>query len=589
MTQGMIAQQIRSDVKALSEYWRRNTSTLEAIELANLLKALRKVAGHLGPNAGIVEYAGMSQAGGSSILIDPGTVMGAYPVLPEKVDHLVGVVVHEALSRIEWTERVWKLMEPYFATISGTALVRFQKIVKTGEDIYLDSILTGSVLGMYLATARRPAFAETRRGRVSSSDGLSFEALIRLWWAASLEDHAIPLADHRYQEPLRLLMALTSRLLAIRQKHASVTSRCEARSLVYKQSWGQLVGVLSGLPLMDKRLSWVPSHLVKTSGRQSQGVTVPGIKPAMPMRLSREIETHLAASSSDITPLIRSVVGYDNPEVVTTSRWDYHIPAHPMVDRALVARLRAIFASYSEREKAVSRGLTSGRIDSRRLYRAPVTGRCFKELDSRPSMDWNVTLLIDASGSMRGPKWRMVENTVNTIHEALKGYRNSLAAHAYFEIEGICMVSSLIRDNHVFSVPPCGQTASGQAIIAAALFMQVNRRRKLLIHVTDGESNYGCSVAHGIGFCRQNNIHLITLGCGCRDKKAMQEQYGNTIEFIGGFRQLPQAIERLLRWTFLYGSKMPLLSDRIGEGSLNRSPAEGRSSSQGSEGKEGLE
>jgi hypothetical protein len=467
--------------------------------------------------------------------------------------------------------------------------VRFQKIVKTGEDIYLDSILTGSVLGMYLATARRQAFAETRRGRVSSSDGLSFEALIRLWWAASLEDHTIPFADHRYHEPLRLLMALTSRLLAIRQKHASVTSRCETRSLIYKQSWSQLVGVLSGLPLLDKRLTWVPSHLVRAPDRQSQGVSVPGIKPAMPMGLSREIETHLAASSSDITPLIRSIVGYDDPEVVATSRWDYHIPAHPMVDRALVGRLRAIFASYSEREKAVSRGLPCGRIDSRRLYRAPVTGRCFKELDSRPSMDWNVTLLIDASGSMRGPKWRMVENTVSTIHEALKGYRNSLAAYAYFEIDGICMVSSLIRDNHVFSVPPCGQTASGQAIIAAALFMQANRRRKLLIHVTDGESNYGCSVSHGIGFCRQNNIHLITLGCGCRDKKALQEQYGNIVEFIGGFRQLPQAIERLLRWTFLYGSKMPPLKSKMRDDACDESPGEARSSSPEDEGKERLE
>jgi hypothetical protein len=159
---------------------------------------------------------------------------------------------------------------------------------------------------------------------------------------------------------------------------------------------------------------------------------------------------------------------------------------------------------------------------------------------------------------MRGTKWRMVENTVSTLHRALKGYRNSLSAYAYFEIDGICMVSSLLKDDKVFSVPPCGQTASGQAIIASALFMPKNKRRRLLIHITDGESNIGLNVPAAIEYCRTQNIHLVTLGCGCRDLNAMQAQYGNTIEFIGGFRMLPQAIERLLRWTFLYGSRAPM-------------------------------
>jgi hypothetical protein len=227
------------------------------------------------------------------------------------------------------------------------------------------------------------------------------------------------------------------------------------------------------------------------------------------------------------------------------------------VDRTLSGRISSIFQSYSAREKLMNRGLTSGKLDSRRLHRAPITGRCFKYLESRPSMDWNVTLLADASGSMSGTKWRMVENTVSTLHRALKGYRNSLSAYAYFEIDGICMVSSLIKDDKMFSVPPCGQTASGQAIIAAALFMPENKRRRLLIHITDGESNIGLNVPAAIEYCRTKNIHLVTLGCGCMDQNAMQAQYGNTIEFIGGFRMLPQSIERLLRWTFLYGSKVP--------------------------------
>lgn len=567
-------QQALTQGKALSGYWRRNTSTLESVELANLLKALRKVAGHLGPNAGTVEYAGMSSSGGSSILVDPGSVMGAYPIPPEKVDVLVGEVVHEALLGIEWSDRVWSLLEPEFTAMGPTDLVRFQKVVKTGEDIYLDSVLKDSVLGMYLAAARRPVMGETARGRSPFKAGPSLEALMRLWWTVSLDEQVVPIPDVRYQEPLHLLMMLTSRLFSIARDHTGVSARCEMRARMYRQGWEQLLCLLSGLPLLDKRLYRVPSHLRQTIPGETECLQETRKMPSLPECLIREIETHLAASSSDITPLIYSVVGYDNKEVVPTSRWDYHIPAHPVVDRSLVARLRTIFTSYSEQEKAVSRGLLSGRIDSRRLYRAPITGRCFKFPDSRPSMDWCVTLLMDASGSMRGPKWRMVENTVTTIHEALNGYRSSLAAYAYFEIDGICMVSSLIRGGRVFSVPPCGRTASGQAIIAAAMFMPKNRKRKLLIHVTDGESNLGCSVENGIQFCRRNNIHLVTLGCSCRDRKAMAEQYGNTIEFIGGFRQLPEAIEHLLGRTFLYGSVVKPLSDSRGCGAPDEGAVE---------------
>ena len=85
--------------------------------------------------------------------------------------------------------------------------------------------------------------------------------------------------------------------------------------------------------------------------------------------------------------------------------------------------------------------------------------------------------------------------------------------------------------------------------------MPKERRRKILIHVTDGESNFGCDVQHGIDYCQKNKIHLVTLGCGYKDRKAMERQYGKTIQFLDHFGQLPRAMERLFKWTFLYGTK----------------------------------
>jgi hypothetical protein len=121
------------------------------------------------------------------------------------------------------------------------------------------------------------------------------------------------------------------------------------------------------------------------------------------------------------------------------------------------------------------------------------------------------------------------------------------------------MISKLLKGNNLLSIPPSGQTASGQAIIAAANMMPGKIKRNILIHITDGESNFGCDVSYGIEFCRQKKIHLITLGCGYKNKKAMEDQYNKAIQFVDYFEQLPQAMEKLFKWTFLYGDRQPFL------------------------------
>jgi len=267
------------------------------------------------------------------------------------------------------------------------------------------------------------------------------------------------------------------------------------------------------------------------------------------------MELQLTSGSVDLTPLIYSVTGYDNPDVVRMSRWDFCQPSHPVVDHRLVARLRSIFLNYSPRRKIVSRGLTAGKIDTRRLYRAPLTGKCFQQRYTIAEERWQITLLVDASGSMRGNKMRIVENTVANLNKAVGNGHNRLAAYAYFEINRICMFSRLLDKGRLFSTPPAGKTASGQAIIAAAWLMDRGRgrQRNLLIHITDGASNFGCDVQYGIDYCDQENIRLVTLGYGCQDRQAMVEQYGHTIQFLKSYEQLPQALERLFKRLFLYG------------------------------------
>ncbi len=541
----------------ISECWRRNTSIFEAVELANLLHGMRKVAGHMGQNVGRIEYAGMSREAEAAIIIEPGLVMGRYPVPPAKVDRLVGVVVHEALHGIEWSDRVWKLLEPAFRTIGGLSLVRFQKIIHVGEDIYVDSLAEKSTFGLYTLTARGQAFAAAD-AKLRSGE-LSVDALVHLWWTGAWDRQSSRDLAEGYFEPLQVLERLTEELRIVAEMKRGVTERCQRRAELYLESWQVIQGLISSWTVINKTLHWhwsffEPGRKEPEGDRRKSDTTRKNLPPSV----LHQVEIQLAMHSADITPIIQSIVGYQHEDVAPTSRWDSNISASPVIDHRLVARLKAVFRNYSACKTVVSRGMVGGKVDSRRLYRAPISGRCFLQVDKLADPDWNVVLLMDASGSMRGNKWRMAESAVANLHKALTGFQIHLQAYAYYEVDGVCMISQLIKDRQLLSVRPSGQTASGQAIIAAAYFVPRRRRRNLLIHVTDGESNYGCDVQYGIEYCRKRRIHLVTLGCGYKDREAMLRQYGKSLQFLDHFGQLPRTIERLLKWTFLYGEKRRL-------------------------------
>src|SRR3990172_9291522 len=77
------------EFEGISAFWRKNVSFVESTELANVLRALRKIAGHIGQNVARIEWAGMSHAGQGAIVLDPDIVLGRYPIPFKKLDYLV--------------------------------------------------------------------------------------------------------------------------------------------------------------------------------------------------------------------------------------------------------------------------------------------------------------------------------------------------------------------------------------------------------------------------------------------------------------------------------------------------------------------
>ncbi len=536
---------------ALSDFWRKNTSPCEADELAKVLRALRKVAGSIGDNAGRIEWAGMSehdQVG--TIVLDPALATGDYPVPGYRFDYLVGVVAREALHTTEWTGRVWRNLDAASLGHDGMEKVVFQKFVHHAEQVFVDLAAACSILGLYCQWAKTVSLG--RDLPVPGGSGPSVDELFQLWWAGhevrSGNDSATLLEP--YRRPMELLGDLVGELEQVAAADQGPVSRCKKRSELYRACWGELGEAVRPLRVVDRTLVWTASGDSEVlRGRQAKRKS-----SSLSPHLAQDVEERLSVYSTDLTPVIRSVVG-DADVVQPTSRWDFNVRANPVIDQHLVARLKVIFQTYADRKIRVSRGLTSGRIDSRRLYRAPINGKCFLEKHSVPSLNWNICLLVDASGSLRGPRWRMVEDTVGTLHKAFGDFQNKLHAYAYFEVDGVCMISKLIKEGTLLSVPPNGRTASGQALIAAAHLMGGGGTRNFMIHVTDGESNFGCDVSWGLKFCEQQGIGLVTLGCAYKDREGLREQYGRSIQFLDHYGQLPSALERLLKWTFVYGEK----------------------------------
>jgi hypothetical protein len=351
--------------KALSDYWRRSRSSCEAIELANVMQSLRRVAGHLGPYAGTVEYAGMCRSDQESILVDPASIMGRYPVPAEKVDIIVGTVVHEALHRKEWSGRVWKLLEQDFSSLDPKALIMFQKIVHTGEDIYVDSVLEDTILCEYLAGAREKALAEAASGLAGKDP--SIDCLAVLWWASAWGMDNPSLSSRPYEACLNILSLLGEMLRNVRGQ-AGVTTRCVLRAGLYRDAWHDLSSVAGDLAVHDRRLFWCGSPAAASGRAEDTVCPRRDAAQAFTPDLAHEIEHRLAACSTDITPLIEAVVGPGCDEVVPTSRWDFPVPVRPVIDHGLVARLCGLL-SYRCTRRVEPRA--PGELVGRRLHRPP--------------------------------------------------------------------------------------------------------------------------------------------------------------------------------------------------------------------------
>jgi len=546
--------------EGISEFWRRNKSPVEARELANLLLAIRKIAGFLGPNVGSIIWAGMKSFNESSeISLNPSLVVGSYPIPGVKTDYAIGVVVREAYKQIEWSERAINLVGRKLTKMSADKTYRLKKFVEMAEQIYLDLVANRSVLGLYAEKYRQVKIKEARGNFIQPP---TVDELLHIWWlmAADLsgclyqqefKDTMYVFGNYGYnlekyyQEPLRLLNSIVGELKEECPKIQSIVDRCEYRVGLYLRIWEEYLNATNFWITDLGDTTYMPKAL-DVGDILDDGELGEALKPILAV-VANEIEA-LMQSNRNLTEEVRLIAKNDD-ELVPIEIGEVVIPLQEPVNRDLVQKLRIALQTHCKKRNIYSRGMKSGRIDARRLYRAMTTGEVFCYKKSKYEMENDLILLVDASGSMGGLKWKTIQQIFSAFFQVVKGFSKNTRVFAYNETRNTCYLTDLtLKKDEIYTVMPQGRTASGEAIIATALLLKRRMKVPFIIHLTDGASNWGSEVKYATDFCKKKKIKLMTVGFGCAkdNKTALKKEYGEQVEFVDTLQELPRKLVKLL-------------------------------------------
>ncbi|WP_026842272.1 vWA domain-containing protein [Citrifermentans bremense] len=541
-----------------SEYWRRDKSPVEILELAKLLRGIRKMVSLVGRNSGSVVWEGMPITQPDSIELDPSPIMGRYPIPAVQADIAIGLAIRRAYLKTEWSGHVLKLAQTKLQ-LPPMYAYKFHLYLDIAEKVYADLVANRNILGRYAAKAREWETAKAAKQFISPP---SFSELLHIWWRiaadAEHESYKQPYEDRSvvemagrtsasqpYAKPIALLNSIVEDLIIRCAALPSVTERCEYRLNRYASIFNQLLEMVKFWPADRKDPFLLSADLTEDMAREDQDLDA--VKAAL-LSYADEIERTMETKRVDFTEQVRLLVA-NFGDVVRVEGNDIVMPAKKNIDNALLYKLKTMLQLAAQRNTSFSRGLDSGRIDRTRLYRAPTTGSIFNLKKAKFELHNDIVLLVDCTGSMAEPtKWSKAELIYQTLFTAIHDYNANARIFAYNERSETCRITEIYKQGQFFSVMPHGRTASGEAIIATAISLKPGARKPFIIHVTDGASNWGCGVRDAIAYCRKKKINLLTLGLECdpMSKTALSEEYGELIQFVQTIEQLPKLLKKLL-------------------------------------------
>lgn len=560
-----------------SEYWRVNKSVIDYVELANAIRALRKIVSVMDVDAEVV-WAGMPCRSDNRIELPASLAGGDYPIPSDTMDILAGLDIHEALHYREESEHAWGYLSHSFLSMKEKTLLG--NLFEAGEDIHVDGVaIRRGVPGHYVKKSRawwQKNFQEDFTEGMATPERLfgiwsylmldvvypdmnaqEMEQLVNLSCdcleAPDCESLVESICCGRRMPMLQVLGTMLSMpedyMAALEMLLAKTPDIIDAdaigRALIYRELWEKLENHFAD---WDAKIKEAEAAGQLTELPPPPGVAVDETK--ISTELADKIQQAVASEAEEVTEAIKAAL----KSVGAAEEAQHLYPA--VLENALepldkdpnldvVRSLTEIFRLWLEETLRVNRGLDAGTLDHRRVHKAPTTGRIFKQKEyHRQNILWNIIVLIDASGSV-GWFWGQMQGIYAALAASLRGDNIHLEILAYREAAETCQIKNLFHNNKLFTVEPEGDTPSGEAIIAAALRMP-QHGEKLVIHITDGLKNVGLAVEHALDYCAKQGVDLVTLGVGQAARPFAA--YGDSFEMLGtAADRLPHAVGTLLK------------------------------------------
>jgi hypothetical protein len=555
--------------KEYSRYWRKNYSRHEATELAAALAAMRKVAGHIGINVKPIYWEGMSASPNNSIVLNPADVRGTYPIPFQKIDLMVGQVVREAFGCIEWSDWIKDQVQQKATLPSEELKAYLVHLISVAEDLYIAEWVGPTVWNLYLSKYWRSLVKMDRDPSLPPT-----AASLASVWREIMFFQTSPNNLHYYYDDLIKILLESFESIKELKNFSTLAERRERRVELYLKMWTRVCSAIGewekfappppdAIKLRDEAgpKSKKPEESEETKENPDQKESKKEKPAALDEELAAQVSFKLEEGESDLTQHVSVAIEDPRAKAMNTIFTRAVAKCDLSANQLQVDRLKRIFQTQKSmvkraRIKGVIRGVDMGKIDARRLYRVPLDGKIFRRRDILGSdYSWNISIVADASASMAGKgtalrPWAVAEKTFVALTEAARGFSHHLEVFGYQEQSQQCNLIQLYRGGELYTITPAGKTPTGQAIIAAAMLMKKNDKKKLIIHITDGAANCGVNVINALEYCQKNGIDLITIGCGCnvQTQQFLLERYPRgTVYLMDDIRHLAEGLEILFR------------------------------------------
>ena len=535
-----------------SEFWRRDKSPVQTLELTNLLVSLRKIVSHVGRNAGTVSWKDTIE---SELIVDPKSVMGKYPVPASKTDVLIGETIRQAYRSIEMSEYAQKRARSAL-NLSFRYIYKFDLFFNTCENVYADCLANNRVFGIYVEKSREKHIL-TALDATSHPPALS--ELFSIWWEIAADrtgkKYLEPYKDLSvrktmgrasletfYKNPVQILNEMVPALIHDCPKISGVTERCEFRAQLYVSTWEKLFPIIKFWP--------VDNSDVFLQTRKEESHQLKGMQKSLslPDLIFSEKLGKVIKKEPEL-PKAEKKKPFNDASVVAVETNHIVLPAKNYVNKKLLQDLSSVFKSVAVRKNTYNRGLTCGSLDRRRLFRALTTGTIFNIKKNEFNFLNDITLIVDATGSMAAAnKWEHTQEIFQTLFLAISRYNKNAGLFAYNEVRNRCMLTELYAKGNFYTIQPHGKTASGEVIKTMIKKSKDKRKKPVFIHITDGSSNWGCPVTEAIALCKKNRALLLTIGVNCSEenRKLLEAEYGSLVKFADTVAMLPPLLRDLL-------------------------------------------